>query len=208
MTQYLGQRKDLYDDIRSCIRQGMTAQETANACDCSPNTVFNYTKDIRDYKPRSKRLSDSIKTAIIKDFRSGMNRMAIAEKYCIGYTRVAYLLKGMNDMVKDEAVTEVTETPETGIVEAVEDIHDDVNETEFEATEAPEEVLKEEVPHEPIFQNFTACFDGKFGRYTIRYNGMVRMMVDGNNSFEIPISKFREFANEFAEIAKRFGDIA
>lgn len=189
-TQYL------YEDIRGCINEGLSPKETADLCGCHINTVYLMSKDIRGSKKNNKIDKNDI-DLVLKLHNNKFSTNKIVEETGIELKRVKYIIKYYGYKKKGNT-TMINKIPHT--IE---------KETKIETPVVVENNTQVKLPdvskieNDSVFTNFTACFDGKSARYTVRFNKKVRIMLNGVD-FEVPISELKDMSREFAEIAKRF----
>lgn len=184
----------IYEDIRSCINEGISVKETAELCGCSENTVLKHSKDLRDVRSYNRIPSDTM-MRIKNDLMAGMKPKDIAEKYNMKVNSVYAIRKRMKKREQPERRENVSN--DAPVTES----------TVETASEQETECVCDIIPHTPsgisIFRNFTANFDGKYARYSIRDNKSVRVMV-GNTYCELQLTDVNGIAKELIEISKMF----
>lgn len=183
----------IYEDVRSCINEGISVKETAELCGCSENTVLKYSKDLRDVRPYNRIPSDTLKR-IENDITAGMKPKDVAAKYDVNLNRVYAIKNRMRKQAQEERRENVSDNAP-------------VEETETENPDQECECVCDIIPHTQrginIFRNFTANFDGQYARYSIRDNKSVRVMV-GNTYCEVLLTDVNGIAKELIEISKMF----
>lgn len=182
--------QSLYDQVRNCIREGYTVNETATLCDCNKASVYRYTADLRTNRRHT---PAEVQERMVADWASGKSTAEIAAQYNMDPQNVSQILR-RRTKDKPKAVPKAAEASDTK--EAVEVL--DVEVPSVREGAAPAQSGS-------VFNDFLITLDGASCRYMIHSSGSVRISSAGMASpITINLSDVGRIAAELTEIARRF----